>query len=64
MDAPAFREALAAIGMTQVAFAKKVGRNPRTIRRWALGERPIPDHIPLVLELLERDQKRDQGAAL
>lgn len=49
-----FRQALCDLHMTQMAFANTAGVNPRTVRRWALGESPIPATIDaLVCALLE-----------
>lgn len=52
MDKEAFNEALRALGAGQTALARALGVNPRTVRRWALGEAPAPPYAVLVLTLL------------
>lgn len=41
-DAQAYRKALESLGWTQVKAANKLGVNPRTSRRYALGESRVP----------------------
>lgn len=52
MDQEAFSEALRGLGIGQTALARALGVNPRTVRRWALGEAPAPRYAVLVLTLL------------
>lgn len=47
-----FRAALDVLGLSQTAAAPALGSDPRTIRRWALGERPIPKPVQLLLGAL------------
>jgi transcriptional regulator with XRE-family HTH domain len=55
MSPQEYRDALAALGLTQAAAAKLLGVDPRTSRRWALGERKIPKLVEIVLnEKVER----------
>ena len=49
MDAPAYRAQLARLGLTQEGGARILGVDGRTSRRWALGERPIPDTVARLL---------------
>lgn len=46
-----FRAALDRIGLTQVGAAKLFGADPRTARRWALGEGDIPETVAILLRL-------------
>jgi DNA-binding transcriptional regulator YiaG len=52
MTAEQFRAALAALGMTQAAFARLALVDARTVRRWALGERDVPGPVIALLRLL------------
>jgi len=52
-----FREALEELDLTQVEFARLTGKNPRTIRGYALGEDEIPRIVELVLLLFLRHPK-------
>ena len=40
-----FRNGLAALRITQVEAARRLGVEPRTVRRWALGERKVPGPV-------------------
>lgn len=53
MDAVQFRAGLDGLGLSQTAFAKWTGKNPRTVRRWAAGEDPVPREIAVIIALLE-----------
>ena len=39
-------------GLSQVGTARLLGADPRTARRWALGESEIPDSVAILLRLL------------
>ena len=41
----------------QTALAKRVGVDARTVRRWKADDRPIPDWLGVILDLLERYPK-------
>jgi DNA-binding transcriptional regulator YiaG len=43
MTATEFDAVIDRLGLSQVAAARLLGFNERTVRRWALGETPIPD---------------------
>jgi DNA-binding transcriptional regulator YiaG len=47
-----YRQAIAALNLTQVGAATLLGVSPRTSRRWALGESEIPESVALALRLL------------
>jgi hypothetical protein len=47
-----FRETLGALGLAQQRVAEIFGVEPRNIRRWRRGDRPIPRGVAIVLRLL------------
>lgn len=47
-----YRTILARLDLSQVGAARLVGADPRTGRRWALGERPVPECVTILLRLL------------
>lgn len=47
-----FRSALDRLGLSQAGAAALVGADPRTGRRWALGERAVPECVAILLRLL------------
>jgi transcriptional regulator with XRE-family HTH domain len=49
MTAAEFRETLAALGLTQRAFAAEVLVDIGTVNRWAKGRRPIPGIVDAYL---------------
>lgn len=51
MTANQFRSAIATLRLSQLAAARLVGADPRTGRRWALGEAPVPDCVAILLRL-------------
>jgi len=52
MDATQFRATLANLGFSQQAFGRIASVDPRTVQRWALGERDIPGTVETILEFL------------
>ncbi len=55
-----YREAIARLGLTQVAAGEFLIGNPRTSRRWASGDSPVPRSVALLLRLMiEHDIKPD-----
>lgn len=52
MTPTAYREAIAALDLSQVGAAKLFGVDPRTSRRWALGELPVPRAVELALRIM------------
>jgi hypothetical protein len=52
MTAKQFQAAIDRLGLSQVAAARLFGSDPRTARRWALGERDVPECVAIVLRLL------------
>jgi hypothetical protein len=47
-----YRHALDRLGLSQAGAAALVGADPRTGRRWALGERAVPECVAILLRLL------------
>lgn len=47
-----FRTALDRLDLTQVGAARLFGADQRTARRWASGERAIPNPVVIMLRLL------------
>ena len=52
MTANQFRSALDRLSLTQAGAARLVGVDERTARRWALGERSMPEPVAILLRLL------------
>jgi transcriptional regulator with XRE-family HTH domain len=52
MTANQFRTAIDRLGLSQARAAALVGADPRTGRRWALGERTVPECVAILLRLL------------
>lgn len=61
MSADEFRDAIAALGMTQRDAAKALEVDERTVRKWALGERAVPGPARVALRCIAR--LRVPGAA-
>lgn len=47
-----FQAAIDRLGLSQVGAAKLVGADPRTARRWASGERSVPEPVAILLRLM------------
>lgn len=45
------RADLARLDLSQSAFARRLGVNPRTVRRWLAGDAPIPLYVASWLAL-------------
>lgn len=52
MTANQFRAAIDRLNLSQVGAARLIGADPRTARRWALGEREIPECVAILLRLM------------
>jgi len=59
-----YREAIDALGMSQLAAAKLLGVDARTSRRWASGERDIPPPASRFLQYLIATGKTGEKAML
>ncbi len=52
------------IGLTQGELSKALGVANNTVSRWELGQRAIPEFLPLALETIERRMSgADSGKA-
>jgi hypothetical protein len=49
-----YREAIERLGLSQVGAARLFHVDPRTSRRWALGELDIPRAVEIALYLMQR----------
>ena len=60
-----FRALLDELRLSQLAAARLLGADARTVRRWALGERSVPPTVGVLLQLLADDKiaKADITAA-
>lgn len=47
-----FRDALDRLQLSQLGAARLFGADGRTARRWALGERSVPEAVAILLRLL------------
>jgi transcriptional regulator with XRE-family HTH domain len=52
MTADRLREIIEKLGSSQNALARFLQVDPRTMRRWALDELPVPVSVALALELM------------
>lgn len=52
MTAKQFQAAIDRLGLSQVGAARLLGADPRTARRWALGERSVPESVSILLRLM------------
>ena len=50
---------ISALGMTQVAFARRIGVAPQTVRRWLAGRRRISRSVTELVRLLQREKKEE-----
>ena len=55
MTSAEFRATLARLGLTPVEAARLLGVDERTARRWARGERQVPEPVRRLLWACERD---------
>jgi DNA-binding transcriptional regulator YiaG len=52
MTANQFRAALDRLELSQIEAARLFKANGRTARRWALGERSVPEPVAILLRLM------------
>ena len=55
-----FRRILRELALNQVQAAKRLGVNPRTLRRWVAGDSRIPESVSLLLQLWLREPRRQR----
>jgi hypothetical protein len=58
-----YREAIDALDLNQVQAGRFIGVGPRTSRRWALGEAPIPRATAMLLRLMVRKKHSPEDVA-
>ena len=54
-----FRAALAALGLSQVAAAKALESDERSVRRWIAGDRKVPGPVRVALRCMARLRSLD-----
>ena len=60
MSQDEYRGALAQLGLAQTEVGRLLGVDPRTARRWARGEAPVPGPVEMHIRLwLERPEVLD-----
>ena len=52
MTAKQFQAAIDHLGVSQLGAARMVGADGRTARRWALGERSVPEPVAILFRLM------------
>ena len=52
-----FRAALARLGLSQVAAARRLGVSARTVRFWIAGRHKIPEPVVMLLKVWLREQR-------
>jgi transcriptional regulator with XRE-family HTH domain len=63
MTSDHFRARLTALNLSQQAFGRLARVDPRTVQRWALGERGIPGTVETILDLLDAAAEKTEVAA-
>ena len=56
MTAKQYQSAIDRLGLSQLGAARLFGADGRTSRRWALGERSVPETVAILLRLLIADK--------
>ena len=51
MTAKQFRDAITRLKLTQVAAARQLGVDPRTVRKWVGRERRIPEPVAILVRM-------------
>lgn len=52
MTAKQFQAAIDRLGLSQLGAARLFSADGRTARRWALGERSVPEPVAILLRLM------------
>ena len=60
MTAAAFRRLLKRLEISQLEAARRLGRDPRTIRRWVSGQAPVPKAAERLLQTFTVPRKSSQ----
>lgn len=61
MTSQEYRDAIEALGLSQLAAAPFLGISPRTSQGYALGEYPVPKAIAMLLDLLVSQKRETKG---
>jgi transcriptional regulator with XRE-family HTH domain len=64
MNAKQYRKALDKLGWSQLEAARQLGFDPRTSRRYALGERKVPKTVELLLKIKVQQEKEAKATLL
>jgi transcriptional regulator with XRE-family HTH domain len=64
MTARKYRNALSKLGWSQLEAARQLGVNPRTSRRYALGERKVPKTVELLLKIKLKQEREELALIL
>jgi transcriptional regulator with XRE-family HTH domain len=64
MTARKYRNALNKLGWSQLEAARQLGVNPRTSRRYALGERKVPKTVELLLKIKLKQERESLALIL
>lgn len=51
------RAALADLGLTGRAFARRIAVHEQSVTRWVKGTRPVPSWIPSMIEMMRKEQQ-------
>jgi transcriptional regulator with XRE-family HTH domain len=49
MTAHGLKRALKRLGVSQLSLARRLGMDPRTVRRWCAADLPVPRTVEIVL---------------
>lgn len=58
MTPDALRQALAALGLSQTAFASYLGVHRLTVHKWCTGKLPVPRTVEVIVQLLTERAER------
>ena len=57
MTGPELKSTLSALSLSQVAFARILGANTRTVQRWITGEyKPVPEYATFAVEAMQKSE--------
>jgi DNA-binding transcriptional regulator YiaG len=61
MSAADFRSQLRELGLSQAWLARKLGKAPHTVGKWAGGELRVPEYVAFTLELLNTIRRTEEN---
>lgn len=62
MTGAELRAARLALGIGTPTFGRRLGVNPRTVRKWEAGKFPVPRMAEIVVEMWQDEAKRKTPA--